>query len=403
MALRPIYQSLWAETALPEDIGDADTYVPANPSYPEASPNQYSVGWYVSPRVVVKQPHQWWNAWYQAIDWQLVNAYQENYGWQAEFEYQTGALAYKDGVRYIALRVSTGKSPEVSPADWVPAKFYTYAEAHADYLHRAAGVNGHTQGRSNPHQVTYAQLDGMSQEQIDALVTQVSRDTDAHIADENPHGLTPDQVNCLHKDTGGTFTGPVGILRILLQGGEIRRLASGFETVLDTGERFGVDTTEGRGQKDGLPMLTDSSYAEFRARNEHLFHVPIPDLHLPLNSWLHAYSAPVDGIIEYTSTAAVMYADKAGAAQTAPVDEPAFGKDGLVLDSLAGQSLSANGLATGVAGTVFGVVDGVPWAFQGILDKSNLLEYFTGTSLKDLRVWAITLTPYQLAALGDAI
>lgn len=404
MALRPLYQSLWAETALPEDIGDADTYVPSNPSYPEATANQYNEGWYVSPGMVVKQPHQWWNSWYQSVDWQLMNSYQENYGWQPEFEYKEGSLAYKDSVRYIALRSNTGQSPEASPADWVPAKFYTYAEAQADYNARVTAVDGHILNKNNPHQVTYAQLDGMSQGQIDTAVAQVSNEAEEHIADENnPHELTPEQVRCLHKDTGGTFEGQVGILRVLLPGGEIRRLASGFEMMLDNGSRFGVDTAKSREQKDGLPMLKDSSYAEFRARNAHKFHVPIPDLHLPLSSWLNAYSAPVDSVIEYTSIEEVMYTDKTGAAQTAAVDEPAFSSGGLVLNSLAGQSLSAEGLAVDVAGTVFGIVDGVPWVFQGTLNKNNLLEYFTGTSLRDLRVWAITLTQYQLAALGDAI
>lgn len=401
MALRPIYQSLWAEAALPEDIGDADTYVPINPNYPEASPNQYNVGWYVSPNAMVKPPHQWWNSWYQSVDWQFMSAYQDNFGWQPEFEYQKGALAYVEGVRYIALTVNIGKNPQTSTTDWTPAKFYTAAEAESDYQARRSKVDGHTGDKRNPHQVSYLSFGGKSKAEIDEAVAGIRVKADTHTLNtDNPHNVTPEQAGTLDRNTGGVFQGQVGMLKLKVDGGEVRRVSNQFEICLATGQRLGLNTDTKQDQKDGYRLLSDITYPEFRARNEQKFRVPTPDVHLPLSSGLGAFSAPTIGAIEYTSTSQVSYVDKAGVARVAEIDTPGFGADGLKLEANAGQSLIAENLNHVTSGSVFGVVDGVPKVFLGALTDSNLLSYITGENIRDLQVWSTELSIYQIAALG---
>ena len=121
MTTRPSLDVLWAQDALPDNIGDADTYVPANPAYPEQKPNQYSAGWSVTGKTVVKQPHQWINSWYQSVDWRLMEWYARNFAWQPEITYAAGAVITVSNLRYVALSANSNKPPATNPAIWARA------------------------------------------------------------------------------------------------------------------------------------------------------------------------------------------------------------------------------------------------------------------------------------------
>ena len=399
MTTRPSLAVLWAQDALPDNIGDADTYVPANPAYPEQKPNQYSAGWSVTGKKVVKQPHQWINSWYQSVDWRLMEWYARNFAWQPEITYAAGAVITVSNLRYVALSANTNKPPATNPAIWARAKFTTLAEATADYLSVAAKVNGHVENKNNPHGVTYVHLQGKSKAQIDAAVGTLKDPLEAHIANKNnPHELKPAQVNVLDKAVGGEFTGQVSMLRLEIGDSGIRRLSNGFE-MHTPGARLGIDTTANDAQKDGEPVLTEANHADFRARSSSKFSVPIPDLHLPLNAHLNSYDSPKSGTVEYLSSTSIPYTTKSGLAMSAPPNIPGFGVNGLTLKSGTGQSLTATGLPS-VLGDVTAVVDGVPKRATGALNKTNLLEYFSGNAIRDIRVWGVALTPEQLSSLG---
>lgn len=404
MEKRPLFRGYWAQDALPGDIGDADVYVPSNPVYPEQVPGQYAAGWFVSTDDdQVKQPHQWNNAWLQAVDWQLWNWYIGRSTWHPELTYPRGAVTYVEGKRYIAANENKGVEPTANPLVWETAAFHTKAEMDSGYGSTNKAYTDHEKHRDNPHGVIYADVDGYSKAQIDALVGAEQADVNDHVGSmSDPHKVTPAQLNTL-PTSGGSFTGTVSMLKMVFgAGGEIRRLSDGFEFYIpdNGGARFGINPRTKEAQLNGEPMLTDGNYERIRQRNAWKFVVPSADIHLPLSSGIHGYNSSFNGV-DYLSTAEIQYTDKSGNAQVAAPGDPGFGKLGLELRSGAGQSLVSPIPAGSVQGTVFGVLDGLPVIGIGPLNQSNLLEYFpAGTALRDLRVWLHVLTPYQIAALG---
>lgn len=401
MAKRPLIYVPWATEALPADIGDADTFVPENPGYPEQQPNQYKNGWSVTPRTVVKQPHQWVNAWLQQTDLQLLNWYAESFGWIMEIPYAVGAIAYYGGKRWVCKVANTNNQPDLNPALWEEAKYYSDADARADLAYWQARTKEHIDNKNDPHNITYVQISGASTSEIDSWVTALTNAINSHKGlTNNPHNVTYDQLNILPK-TGGTFSGQVGMLRYVgAQGDLIQHVSSTF-AMHANGSHLGIDRVRHLPVKDGEELLTFDSYEKVRRRNTIKFTPPIPDVSLPLVADIHAKTGSYQCEVNYVADAGISYTDKSGNAQTTVADEPAFGTGGLQIRAGKGQVLSLVNAPTGIIGTVFGILDGVPIAGIGALVQSNVLEYFPpGLELKDLRIWGYPLTPYQIAALG---
>lgn len=404
MADRGNYEVLWADNALPEDFGDADTYVPTNPAYPEQSPNQYSVGWFVSPNTVVKQPHQWLNAWAQSVDWQIYNAMSESGEWMPEFNYTVGAVVYVGELKFRALVANQNVNPVGNPTTWAPTKFYTWDETHADFLALKAKADGHIDAVMDPHGTTWANFVngvGASKSAIDNAIAAQNAVALAHIqATNNPHGLTPEQIDCLHVVRGGNYTGTISMLRMDLPGSSgIRRLSQGME-FFATGLRLGIDTAKSCAQKNGKAMLTDNNLHDLRIRNNNKFDVPVPDIHLALLDGLNAYAAPIGTVIEYTADAGIEYTDRNGVVRIAGQDELPLGVEGLALRPGFNQRLTVTGLKKG-EGTASAIVDGLQLVNTIDYQDENLLSYLpNAVSVRDLRAWDVVLTRYQASHLG---
>ena len=398
---RPELPVLWAEWALPEDIGDADVFIPENPAYPEQSANQYTTGWYVSPGdPLVKQPHQWINAWYQAVDWQLRRWGQESFGWSPEIEYPQSAIAHEAGKRYIAKQANTGKRPSTSPGDWVEAAFAEADEAYAAYQALMSALTAHIQNKGDPHDVHAHQFGGSTKSEIDAQVAAQQSAADSHKAHRgNPHGVTPAQAGTLPA-TGGTFTGPVAMVTMVMgQGGQVRMTGQGFELLADP-TRFGINVSTREATLNGEVMLRLGNYRALRQRNAWKFRVPEADIHFPLTSDLHMRSSMFNGPT-YTANAGITYTNRAGVAATTAANEPGFGRGGLQIRPGFAQVLPMPVDTSTIDGTVFGILDGVPVVGMGPLTQTNILEFFPpGLELKDVRIWFYRLTAYQVAALG---
>ena len=401
---RPELPMLWAEWALPEDIGDADVFIPENPAYPEQSANQYTTGWYVSPGdPLVKQPHQWINAWYQAVDWQLQRWGQESFGWSPEIEYPQYAIAHEAGKRYIAKQANIGKQPSTSPSDWVEAAFAEASEAYAAYQALSASWTAHIQSRSDPHDVHAHQFGGSTKSEIDTQVATQQSAVDSHEARrDDPHKVTPAQAGTLPA-TGGTFTGPVEMVIMQLglgrQGAQVRMTGQGFELFADP-TRFGINVSTREAALNGEVMLRLGNYRALRQRNAWKFRVPEADIHFPLASDLHMRSSMFNGPT-YTANAGITYTNCAGVAATTAANEPGFGRGGLQIRPGFAQVLPMPAGTSTIVGTVFGILDGVPVVGMGPLTQTNILEFFPpGLELKDVRIWFYRLTAYQVAALG---
>lgn len=421
MTNRVLYTVPWAAEALPEDIGDADSYIPSNPDYPEIQPNQYEEGWTVTPQTVVKQPHQWINSWLYGVDWQIGAMLIQNTSWQPEFNYPVGAIVLHEGVRWVAQTANIGITP-IEGTDWKKAFFgtLTVQEAEDSIGGGAAAVNAHHADKNNPHDTTWEDFDGMPQSEIDAEAADLTSQLDAHLTDYLGHDITVEQLGTLHKDVGGAYSGQVTMLEWRQGVMTVRRIADHFEFYHNpTALEMGINITDRDTGFNGSEFLTDTNWQDMQMKHNSSFKAPIPDLHLALVCDVNAYSASGNEI-NYTSTTAISYTNKSGTASTAAIDEPAFNAAGLVLngtpvvlipetgeyesaeDLMAGQALTPTGAYSGGAGTVSAIVDGIVTVYLGPLNQTNLLAYFPSAvvSIKDIRVWNITLTPYQLAGLG---
>ena len=158
MAQRPKYINLWAESALPEDIGDADVYVPQNPAYPEQTTNQYLTGWYVPPlNDLVKQPHQWINAWAYTVDLAILEAMQSGPTYDATVTYRKGGMVNANGVWWAAKSDGQLSAPNVT--QWSKTQFTDVDEFQASLAELNAKQTAHEGRRDNPHNVTTTQID----------------------------------------------------------------------------------------------------------------------------------------------------------------------------------------------------------------------------------------------------
>lgn len=404
MAKRPLLYDVWAQNALPEDIGDADVYVPQNPEYPDPQPNQYKVGWTVPGTMDVKQPHQWVNSWYQSIDYVLTMQRTGELGWDKDVAFRAGAIVLHGGKRWVAQSSNMNKVPSDTSTYWHEAEFgmQSVAQVKLKLQQITATIDSHLNNASDPHKVDWSNFFngvGASVAQIDKMISDATKNINDHKADRNnPHGLTCAQVNVLAAAVGGTFTGEVSMLRMLRAAGEaIKVQGPCFEMAIGDSS---LGVKKGSACKDGEDVVAFKSYRAIKARNNWRFPVPTPAIHLALVSGIHVYQSSGTGI-EYLSTGTIEYTDKSGVVQTAAVNEPAFGNLGLELRPNKGQKLNLVGAYTGTTGTVAGIVDDVMLLADVLLDKTNVLEYFpTGTAIRDIRIWNQPLTAYQKAALG---
>lgn len=404
MAFRPTLYYLWADLAPAGDIGDADAFTPTNPSYPERVANQYVTGWYVSPDTVVKQPHQWMNSWLQGIDWRLMSFYNGDVGWDPRVQFAKGAVVRYGDVRYIAKVTSINKRPNENPTEWAESKFGMVSEASIllTYQQTDATLDQHIGNKNNPHGTVWSNFlggVGASKSAIDTAVAAVDKLLSDHKARvDNPHGVTPAQVGTLPKATGGTFTGQVSMLRMRLNGGGvIQRRLDNFEIEF---KGFTLGIIGSKAQKDDQDMVTEGNFHSIKMRNNWKFKAPTPALGLPLVSDLGFYSQS-GGTIEYTSSTAISYADRANKAKTAPVNEPGFSVGGLVRAAGVTQAIRPSVSYDAPSGTVTAIVDGALVVKDLKPYKPNLLDYFPGSGvIKDIRVFIPALTPYQRNYLG---
>lgn len=431
MNFRPNISLLWADQALPEDIGDADVFVPSNPNYPEQQPDQYNIGWTVTPSAVVKQPHQWINSFYHATDMQLKEIAEKNFGWDAGVTYAAGAIVLHETKRYVATAENINLVPGVDPV-WSESLYGNLTKAqgetkNTDFMN---SMKSHTGNKSNPHAVTAAQMGGYTQAEIDTKINTEQSDLNAHKALTDPHQLTPEQAGTI-PSTGGTFTGEVNILEWRQREVNFKRSTDWF-FMANSNNNLGINVKTRHPNKDNIEMLTTRTWGGIHRRNFYKFVAPVPDLHMPLTCNVHAYSASGAQVV-FSSVGGAVYTDKSGVEHTTVAGEPAFNEDGLVTGGLDCTISVSNpgslfgpqpdqpelggdgniseymgedndGAYFGANGTVFALIDNVPTVYQGELTHTDLLMYFGTvteyTSVKDLKIWNRILTDYELAGLG---
>lgn len=377
MALRPKYTHLWAESALPEDIGDADVYVPQNPAYPEQAANQYSVGWYVSPRNdLVKQPHQWVNSWAYTVDLAILELVRSGNQYETTVSYRKGGIVNVEGVWWAAKASGKLKPPHVS--QWKKTQFADVDEIQAAVAERNAFLDAHEARTDNPHKVTAAQLSADTKAQTDAKVAAVQSDLNAWIVrKDNPHKVTPAQLGVLPA-TGGVFTGRVTFPQIKQVGGSVIGLYGGVMGFTLNAYNFGIQPSTEIPVSNNSELLTTSSYEVMRRRASRRYPKAAPEAHFLLANDVHTVPSGLGG---GTLTGPATFS-------------------GTALKLEAKQSLTT--AVTLTSGTIIARVDGVVTAKVGTL-PANILSVFQGAWIADLKLWSTLLTKQQCIHQGVTV
>lgn len=374
MTQRPIYAHIWAENALPADIGDADVYVPENPVYPEQATDQYKAGWYVSPgNDHVKQPHQWLNSWARTSDTAILEYMQRGTAYDSTVTYQVGSYVQEDGVWWKARVAGQLAAPNMT--EWIRIGRTDIKEINLFIAERHATLTTHMARRDAPHEVSPIQIDAYSKTQLDQLVAAVQTDLNSYqMRRDNPHTVTAAQLGVL-PTTGGTFTGQVQFALLRLLNNVTVGLQSGTFGVACNAASIGIMPTTSVPTASGSELLHERNYRTIRNRHNTKFVAPAPELELPLVRDFNSIQSGFDDI-EFTGT-------------------PTFSSDGLLL--VEGQTLTVRPRLGN--GTQLVTIDGKVSARRGAIPE-NLLSAISGTRVKDLRLWSTELTDEQCLSLG---
>ncbi|ARM70527.1 tail fiber protein [Shewanella phage SppYZU05] len=380
MATRPLYSSLWAQNAAPEDFGDADVYVPSNPVYPEQTENQYTVGWYVSPNNdLVKQPHQWVNSWAYTVDLAILELITNGSVYQPTISFRKSGIVHVEGQWWLSKADENTASP--APAAWDKAAFNDIVDLNNYAAVKDSEIEAHKGRQDNPHGVTPAQIQGYSKAQIDANVAVVQDDlTSYKQRRDNPHEVTAAQLNALSV-AGGRFNGPVVMPAMRLPIGVEVSLSEGIFGGRSQGVSLGINPTIGIPTSNKVELVSDKTFHAIRQRYASQFNAPPPELQLPLLRDLTTYQSGYGGV-ELTGT----------------ID---FHQHGLLMNP----DLILTATPAGVRTVVALGSDGVTYAVQTPTASTNLLQRLRDRDMRvsNLRAWSTPLTEDQCYGLGVSV
>lgn len=395
MTMRPSYR-VYASSAFAQ-VTDPDL----DASHPggEGGAGKYAKGW-----VPEKEPHQWINFVFQQVDINFEEILQQGFlTWDASVTYAKGGLTFFNGLTYRALSSNINQQPDTNPTIWdsgianmSEADWRTAADQFTADLSAHIAKKGPTQ---NAHNTTITQAGGYDKATIDGKFKTSSDALTNHKNDfNNPHNVTLTQVNCLPAATGGTFTGLVTMYQMhLVNSANYLAAVNGVVSLNNTNGRIGI--------KGGVPKnlvidkeyVSQGSYPRIRAKYEINFSVREPEFEIPLQGSLNS---PSQGsyILEFSRPSTLSYVDRAGVAQTAAVDEPAFTERGLLLtaDTVFGIRTLWSGAATAQL-----YRDNIPELWDLTLTDGNLIT-ITGVtgSINNLRIWQSPLTIYEKSTRG---
>lgn len=192
MALRPKLNRVWTSnnSVARRDPGDA----------------KYLQGWVAEiPTYQVLNYLQ-----YKVDTTMLAQAERGIFEWGGDVSYGVGSLAWDETNKTIYVCTVTNPSktlaPSANPSQWSPSAIQV---SRANYDSVVSAINNHIANRTNPHQVTAAQVGTYNRAEMDALVANYQAMVQAHVTDyNNPHKLTAVQVGAVPV-TGGEYTGQV--------------------------------------------------------------------------------------------------------------------------------------------------------------------------------------------------
>ena len=228
MALRPKLNRVWtsANSVLRRDPGDA----------------KYIQGWVSEiPTFQVLNYLQ-----YKVDTTLLAQAERGIFEWGSDITYVLGSIVWCENDKKIYVSTvgspDKTKAPNTNLAHWSPSSIQV---PRASYDAILASINSHIANKSNPHNLSAAQLGSYTKAETDALVAQYQALVLAHSSNKNnPHGVTALQVGAVPA-TGGTYTGDVTFNGgMFFDAGKVNQISKTGGLYLQAGTAvMGIDAT----------------------------------------------------------------------------------------------------------------------------------------------------------------
>ena len=270
MALRPKLNRVWtsANSVLRRDPGDA----------------KYIQGWVSEiPTFQVLNYLQ-----YKVDTTLLAQAERGIFEWGSDITYVLGSIVWCEDDKKIYVSTvgspDKTKAPNTNLAHWSPSSIQV---PRASYDAILAAINSHIANKSNPHNLSAAQLGSYTKAETDALVAQYQALVLAHSSNKNnPHGVTALQVGAVPA-TGGTYTGDVTfnggmyfdagkVNQISKTGGLYLQAGTAVMGIDDTGAAV-VGTTSSKSK-----IVSEATFPALKAAQEPSYAVPEPTIQMDM-------------------------------------------------------------------------------------------------------------------------
>ena len=382
---------VWASSATSE-VTDPDLDV--NHPGGQGGNQKYEKGW-----IVEKEPHQWANFIYNNIDVSLKELLEAgSLNWDNTVNYKKDSLVIYNEELYRATEPNIGKIPS-SLISWevVPYQAASSYEAFLlMYQNTLATHKGKVGPTLNPHNDTASKVGTYTITETDAKIKVVQDDLDNHEAQANPHNLNAANVGCLDKVAGGRFTGTV------VYGAGVKLGTQNYgideDGLFRPNDSFSIVNNVPYQKTSQQEIVTDASYNRINIKYNFKFSVPDEDVKIMLVGDLSSLSEG-NYTTSYGRSSVLNYTNRAGAAATAAIDEPAFGEMGLILT--ADTVFLFSGLMSGTTATMSYVLNNITVVKTVDVTSDNLIDY-VGTSgqVRNIQIWFTPLSAEQESMLG---
>ena len=369
---------------------DLDTNHPGG----EGGNEKYKRGW-----VVEKEPHQWANFIYNNVDISLANILQNGtLLWESGVTYKESSIVVHNEVLYRATATNTNKVPNLL-VSWEVVPYQTTSSYEAFlsmYQNTLATHKGKVGPTLNPHNDTADKVGTYTITETNAKIKVVQDDLDNHKAQTNPHNLNAASVGCLDKVTGGHFTGTI------VYGAGVKFGTQDYgineDGLFRPNDSFSIDSNVPYQKTSQREIVTDISYNRINIKHNFKFSVPPEDVKIMLVGDLSSLSEG-NYTTSYGRSSVLNYTNRAGAAATAAIDEPAFGEMGLILT--ADTVFLFSGLMSGTAATISYVLNNVTIVKTADVTSDNLIDYIgTSGQVRNIQIWFTPLSAEQESMLG---
>lgn len=270
MALRPKLNRVWtsANSVLRRDPGDA----------------KYIQGWVSEiPTFQVLNYLQ-----YKVDTTLLAQAERGIFEWGSDITYVLGSIVWCENDKKIYVSTvgspDKTKAPNTNLAHWSPSSIQV---PRASYDAILASINSHIANKSNPHNLSAAQLGSYTKAETDALVAQYQALVLAHSSNKNnPHGVTALQVGAVPA-TGGTYTGDVTFNGgMFFDAGKVNQISKTGGLYLQAGTAvMGIDATGAAvvgTTSSKSKIVSEATFPALKAAQEPGYAVPEPTIQMDM-------------------------------------------------------------------------------------------------------------------------